>query len=134
GNPVRDIASARGRLRLLSIGAAAPLPRASRLDMPRAIWKGSISFGLVQIPVGLHSAEQRDELKLSMLDKHDLAPVGYRRYNKNTGEEIEWKDIVKGYAIDDDQYVILTPEDLAHANPEATGTIDIVAFVDRYAI
>lgn len=118
----------------MSIGALRASPRLSRLDMPRAIWKGSISFGLVQIPVGLHSAEQRDELKLTLLDKHDMAPVGYRRYNKTTGEEVEWKDIVKGYAVDDEKYVILTPEDLQHANPEATQTIDIVAFVDRHAI
>ena len=65
--------------------------------MSRAIWKGAISFGLVNIPVELHSAEQRDELSFDLLDRRDLSPVGYRRYNKATGKEVAWQDIVKGY-------------------------------------
>jgi DNA end-binding protein Ku len=99
--------------------------------MARAIWKGSISFGLVQIPVGLYTAEQREELSLSLLDKHDLAPVGYERVNRRTGSKVEWKDIVKGYQYRKGKYVVVTDEDIRNANVRATQTIDIIAFVDQ---
>ncbi|MET0591530.1 MAG: Ku protein [Polyangiaceae bacterium] len=102
--------------------------------MARAIWKGSISFGLVQIPVGLYTAEQREELSLTMLDKHDLSPVGYERINRKTGEKVEWKDIVKGYAYQKGKYVVVTDEDIRNANVRATQTVDILAFVDRSEI
>jgi DNA end-binding protein Ku len=102
--------------------------------MARAIWKGSISFGLVQIPVGLYTAEQRDELSLTMLDKHDLSPVGYERVNRRTGAKVEWKDIVKGYAYQKGKYVVVTDEDIRNANVRATQMIDILAFVDRSEI
>lgn len=102
--------------------------------MARALWKGSISFGLVQIPVGLYTAEQRDELSLTMLDKNDLSPVGYERINRRTGEKVEWKDIVKGYAYQKGKYVVVTDEDIRKANVRATQTIDILAFVDRSEI
>lgn len=98
--------------------------------MAHAIWKGSISFGLVEIPVGLYSAETGDELKLHMLDKRDHAPIGYTRINKTTGEPVEWEQIVKGYELDDGRVVVLTDEELKSANPEATETVDIVQFVD----
>ena len=65
--------------------------------MPRALWKGAISFGLVNIPVELYPAEERKGFAFSMLDKRDLAPVGYKRFNKMTGKEVEWGDIIKGY-------------------------------------
>ncbi|MBV6322610.1 Ku protein [Duganella violaceipulchra] len=96
----------------------------------RALWKGAISFGLVHIPVELYSAVQEHELDLTMLDRRDFSPVGYKRYNKNTGKEVTWDDIVKGYEYEDHEYVVLSDEDLKRANPEATGTIDIQAFVD----
>jgi DNA end-binding protein Ku len=99
--------------------------------MPRAIWNGSISFGLVQIPVGLHTAEQQDELSLTLLDRHDMAPVGYQRVNKQTGAEVDWNDVVKGYEYERGQYVVLTDADFKAANVEATQTIDIVAFVEQ---
>lgn len=99
--------------------------------MARAIWKGSISFGLVQIPIGLYTAEKRDELSLSLLDRHDLAPVGNERVNRRTGAKIEWKDVVKGYAYQKGKYVVVTDEDIRNANVRATQTIDILAFVDR---
>jgi DNA end-binding protein Ku len=99
-------------------------------SMPRPIWNGSISFGLVQIPVGLYPAEQQDELSLTLLDRHDMAPVGYDRINKQTGAKVDWKDIVKGYEYGKNEYVVLTDEDLKAANVEATQTIDIAAFVD----
>ncbi len=99
--------------------------------MARAIWKGSISFGLVEIPVGLYAAESRDEVGFTMLDKRDFSPVGYKRYNKATGEEIAWGEIVKGYEYDPGEYVLMTDEDLKAAAPKKTQTIDIVGFVDR---
>ncbi|HYG32587.1 MAG TPA: Ku protein [Methylophilaceae bacterium] len=98
--------------------------------MPRAIWKGAISFGLVHIPVELYPAESQKGLDLDMLDRRDFAPVGYKRYNKETGKDIDWNDIVKGYEYEKGQYVVLSDEDLKRANVEATQTIDIVNFVD----
>jgi DNA end-binding protein Ku len=96
----------------------------------RAMWKGAISFGLVHIPVELYSAVQTHELDLTMLDRRDFSPVGYKRYNKKTGKDVTWDDIVKGYEYEEDEYVVLSDEDLKRANVEATGTIDIQAFVD----
>jgi DNA end-binding protein Ku len=98
--------------------------------MQRTLWKGAISFGLVHIPVHLHSAEKRHELDLSMLDKRDFAPIGYKRINKETGKEVEWDNIVKAYEYESDQYVVLSDEDLKRANVKATQTIDILTFVD----
>ena len=99
--------------------------------MPRGLWKGAISFGLVNVPVELFSAEKRStELDLTMLDRRDLAPVGYKRYNKATGEDVPWSEIVKGYEYEDGKYVVLSEEDFRRANVEATKTVDIQAFVD----
>jgi DNA end-binding protein Ku len=102
--------------------------------MARAIWKGAISFGLVHIPVELYPAESRQGLDLDMLDKRDFAPVGYKRYNKETGEDIGWNDIVKGYQYEKGQYVVVTEEDLKRANVEATQTIDILSFTEAQEI
>jgi DNA end-binding protein Ku len=99
--------------------------------MPRSLWKGAISFGLVNVPIELHSAKkQAAELDMTMLDKRDLAPVGYKRVNKATGKEVAWGDVVKGYEYKDDKYVVLSDEDFRRANPEASRTIDILAFVE----
>jgi len=99
--------------------------------MPRGLWKGAISFGLVNVPVELFSAEKRStELDLTMLDKRDLAPVGYKRYNKASGEDVPWSEIVKGYEYEDGKYVVLSEEDFRRANVEASKTVDIQAFVD----
>lgn len=103
--------------------------------MPRGLWKGAISFGLVNVPVELFSAEKRStELDLTMLDKRDFAPVGYKRYNKASGKEVPWNEIVKGYEYRDGKYVVLSDEDFRRANVEASKTVDIQAFVDRDAI
>ena len=103
--------------------------------MARGLWKGAISFGLVNVPVELHSAKKRSaELDMTMLDKRDLAPVGYKRVNKETGKEVAWGDVVKGYEYKDDKYVVLSQEDFRRANPEASKTVDIHAFVDAEAI
>ena len=99
--------------------------------MQRSLWKGAISFGLVHIPVQMFSAEDKSRaLDLTMLDKRDFAPIGYKRVNKDTGREVDWDDIVKGYEYEKEHFVVLSPEDLRRANVEATQTIDIMAFVD----
>jgi DNA end-binding protein Ku len=97
--------------------------------MPRELWKGAIRFGLVHIPVSLYPAEQADELSFTMLDKRDLQPVGYKRYNKSTGDEVAFEDIVKGYEYEDGRYVTLDKDDFKRANVEATQTVDIIGFI-----
>ncbi len=98
--------------------------------MARALWKGAISFGLVHIPVELYSAVKEHELDLSMLDRRDFAPIGFKRYNKSSGQEVAWDNIIKGYEYADGEYVVLSDEDLKRANVKATQTVDILAFVD----
>src|SRR5207249_2079803 len=103
--------------------------------MARGLWKGAISFGLVNVPVELYSAQKLSaELDLTMPYKRDLAPVGYKRVNKATGKEVPWDDVVKGYEYQDDKYVVLSEEDFRRANPEASKTVDILAFVDLHDI
>lgn len=103
--------------------------------MARALWKGSISFGLVNIPVGLYSAEQRDEgLSFAQLDRRSMSPIGYRRYNKKTGDEVPWEEIVRGYEYESGRYVVLSDEDFKRANPKASRTVEILDFVDAEEI
>src|ERR1044071_3207289 len=102
--------------------------------MPRALWKGAISFGLVHIPVSLYPASRSEGLSFDMIDKRDFAPVGYKRYNKKTGEEIAYENIVKGYEFEKGEYVVVTDEDFKQANVEATQTVDIVAFVEAASV
>src|ERR1700687_6161857 len=96
-----------------------------RNAMPRELWKGAIRFGLVHIPVSLYPAEQRQELSLTMLDKRDLQPIGYKRVNKSTGDEVPYERIVKGYEHEDGRYVTLEAEDFKRANVQASRTADI---------
>jgi DNA end-binding protein Ku len=98
--------------------------------MPRAIWKGSISFGLVNIPVGLYSAEKRDEVHFNLLDRRNMAPIHYQRINSETGKEVPWEDTVRGYQFEEGRYVVLSDADLARADPAATQTVDITDFVE----
>jgi DNA end-binding protein Ku len=100
------------------------------MHMARAIWTGTVGFGLVQIPVGLHTAEDRAELEMTLLDKRDFSPVGYERVNKKTGKQVDWENVVKGYEHGDGQYVVLTEQDFEEANVEATRQIDILDFVN----
>ena len=102
--------------------------------MARAIWTGTVGFGLVQIPVGLHTAEDRAELEMTMLDKRNFSPVGYERVNKKTGKEVAWENIVKGYQHSDGQFVVLSDQDFEEANVEATKQVDILDFVDASEI
>jgi DNA end-binding protein Ku len=97
--------------------------------MPRAIWKGTISFGLVTIPVGLFSAVAQRELSFHLLDSRDLSPVRNKRVNENTGEEVPWEAIVKGFELEDGRWVTLSDEDFSAANVKATRTIDVLGAV-----
>ncbi len=97
--------------------------------MARAIWKGTISFGLVTIPVGLFSAVAPRELSFHLLDSRDLSPVRNKRVNEATGEEVPWESIVKGWQLEDGRWVTLTDGDFAAANVKATRTIDVLGAV-----
>jgi len=100
----------------------------------RSFWKGSITFGLVNIPVTLYSAESKQKLSFRLLDKRDFSPVRYQRVNEKSGKQVPWDDIVKGYEYEKDEYVVLGDADFERANVEATHTIEIVEFVDAAAI
>ena len=96
--------------------------------MPRALWKGAISFGLIYVPVELHTASKENALPLHMLDSRDFSPVGYKRINKKTGKEVDWPHIVKGYEYKKGEFVALTDADFKHANVKASETIQIDTF------
>ena len=97
----------------------------------RPVWKGAISFGLVNIPVDLVSAEQKNDLKFNLIDSRDESRIRYERVNEETGEEVPWDQIVKAFEFSDDNYVIVTDEDFARADVKATKTIDIETFIER---
>jgi DNA end-binding protein Ku len=98
--------------------------------MPRAIWSGAISFGLVNIPVKLYSAVSRKTVRFHQLDGEDNQRIAQKRVNPRTGEEVPYENLVKGYEIGPDRYVVITPEELDGLAPEKTRTIDIEDFVD----
>ena len=102
--------------------------------MARAIWKGSISFGLVNIPIALYPATRREELKFRLLRESDLSPVNYKRVAEKDGKEVPWNQIVKGYEYEKGKYVILKDEDFQRVDLEATQTVDIQDFVDQEEI
>jgi DNA end-binding protein Ku len=102
--------------------------------MARAIWKGSISFGLVNIPIALYPATRREELKFRLLRKGDLSPVNYKRVAEKDGKEVSWDQIVKGYEYEKGKYVVLKDEDFERVDLEATQTVDIQDFVDQEEI
>lgn len=99
----------------------------------RAIWTGAIGFGLVNIPVKIYSATQSSTLDLDMLDKKDLANIKFQRVNANTGKEVAWENIVRGFKIED-KYVVLSDTDFEKASPEKNKMIEIAEFVDEDAI
>jgi DNA end-binding protein Ku len=96
----------------------------------RAVWKGSITFGLVNIPVALQNASRTEELKFKLLRRSDLSPVNYKRVAQVDGREVPWNEIVKGYEYEKGKYVVLKEEDFQRVDLEATDTIDIVDFVE----
>lgn len=97
--------------------------------MPRAIWKGAITFGLVHVPVTLYPASQQVGIDFDWLDKRSMDPVGYKRINKRTGKEIQSKDIAKGIQQEDGDYVVLSDDQIKAAYPKSTQTIEIESFV-----
>jgi DNA end-binding protein Ku len=96
----------------------------------RAIWKGSISFGLVNIPIALYPATRREDLKFRLLRESDLSPVNYKRVAEKDGKEVPWDKIVKGYEYEKGKFVILSDKDFQRVDLEATQTVDIQDFVD----
>ena len=99
--------------------------------MARAIWKGSLSFGLVEIPVALHSVEKPDEIKFTLLEKEKLTPVHYKRVSGDRNAEVPWDDVVRGYEHKKGHYVVLSDQDLKRANVQATQTVQVLHFVDQ---
>ena len=96
----------------------------------RAIWKGSISFGLVNIPIALYPATRKEELKFRLLRAKDLSPVSYKRVAQKDGKEVPWDEIVKGYEYEKGKFVVLNEKDFQRVDLEATQTVDIQDFVD----
>lgn len=98
----------------------------------RPIWNGSISFGLINIPVRLYSGtNQREGIDLDMLHKTDHSPIRYARICQKDGDEVPWDDIVKGYKYNEDDYIVLTPKDLDSLDAEKSQTVDILQFVNE---
>jgi len=102
--------------------------------MSRALWKGAVSFGLIFVPVEVHTAAKDKSLPLHMLDSRDFAPVGYHRVNKRTGQEVDWSHIIKGYEYKKNQFVALAEADFKRANVKASETIDIDTFCEAAEI
>ena len=96
----------------------------------RAIWKGSISFGLVNIPIALYPATRKEELKFRLLRAKDLSPVNYKRVAAKDGKEVPWDEIVKGYEYEKGKFIVLNEKDFQRVDLEATQTVDIQDFVD----
>jgi DNA end-binding protein Ku len=97
----------------------------------RAIWKGAISFGLVNIPIALYPATRREDLKFHLLRKTDLSPINYKRVAEADAKEVPWDQIVKGYEYEKDKYVVVEDEDFKRADVKASQTVDIIGFVSQ---
>ncbi|MDQ3228152.1 MAG: Ku protein [Pseudomonadota bacterium] len=97
--------------------------------MARPVWSGTLSFGLLNIPVSLMSGEKRTDISFRMLDARNKAPIRYERVNAETGEEVPWKDIVKAFEYDKGSYVVLEQDDIKSAAPESHNTIEVETFV-----
>jgi DNA end-binding protein Ku len=102
--------------------------------MARPVWSGTLSFGLLNIPVSLMSGERRTDISFRMLDARNNAPIKYERINAETGEEVPWKEIVKAFEYDKGSYVVLEPEDIKSAAPESHDAIEVEGFIDADAI
>ena len=98
--------------------------------MARPTWSGTISFGLVSVPVRMFSATESKELRFHFLDKRDLAPIGYEKVRRDTGEHVDSEDVIRGFEVEKDRYVPLEDEDLDRLDIELTHSIDICDFVD----
>src|ERR687889_773186 len=98
--------------------------------MPRSIWSGAISFGLVNVPVKLYSSVSRKTVRFHQLNKETGHRIAQKRVDAVTNDEVPFEDIVKGYELGKDRYVVITPEELEALDPEKSRTIDIEDFVD----
>src|SRR5690606_25042958 len=107
-----------------------PLSATQELLMARPIWTGTLSFGLLNIPVSLMAGERRTDISLRMLDSRDKTPIRYERVNATTGEEVAWKDIIKAFEYDKGSYVVLEPEDIRSAAPESHDAIEVESFIE----
>lgn len=96
----------------------------------RTLWRGAITFGLVHIPLGLHTASIEQGVDFDWLDKRSMGPVGYKRINKKTGKEITTENIVKGVQYEDGKYVVISPDEISAVYPRTTQTIEIQRFID----
>jgi DNA end-binding protein Ku len=105
-------------------------PAALHFNIMRAIWKGSISFSLINIPIALYPATRREELKFRLLRAKDMSPVNYKRVAEADGKEVPWEQIVKGYEYEKGKFVVLKDEDFKRADIEATQSVDILDFVE----
>src|SRR5436190_1462876 len=99
----------------------------------KSIWTGSITFGLINIPIKLFSAIKESNLEMDMLDKKDFSNIKFKRVNENTGKEVAYADIVKGYKLDN-RYVVLEDSDFEAAEAEKTKTVELMSFVDEKEI
>ena len=99
--------------------------------MARPIWTGTLSFGLLNIPVSLMSGERKVDISFRMLDSRDRKPIRFERVNAETGEEVPWKDIVKAFEYDKGSYVVVEKDDIASAAPQTHESVEVEAFVDR---
>lgn len=97
----------------------------------RPIWKGYITFGLVNIPVILYSAEKKSDIQFKLVDSRDKAQIHYLRVNEQTGEEVPWSDVAKGYEFDDHDFILVRDEDMKEIAGEHTKSVDIQAFVNQ---
>jgi DNA end-binding protein Ku len=98
--------------------------------MARPVWKGHISFGLVNVPIVLYSGERRADLSFQLIDSRNAAKIHYERVNEDTGEEVPWDKVVKGFEYESGNYVLLSEGEMENASPELTRTIEIEQFVD----
>ncbi|MCZ6915037.1 MAG: Ku protein [Rickettsia endosymbiont of Ixodes persulcatus] len=102
--------------------------------MTRPIWKGYITFGLVNIPITLYSAEKKFDIQLKLIDSRDKAKIHYMRINEHTGEEVAWSDVAKGYEYEKNNYILLKEADIKAIAGEHSKTIDIANFVDKNSL
>ncbi|MET0289983.1 MAG: Ku protein [Pseudoxanthomonas sp.] len=102
--------------------------------MARPIWSGTLSFGLLNVPVSLMSGERKVDLHFRMLDSRDKKPIRFERVNADTGEEVPWKDIIKAFEYDKGNYVVVDEEDIRAAAPDIHETVEVETFVDADAI
>ncbi len=102
--------------------------------MARPIWTGTLSFGLLNVPVSLMSGERKVDLQFRMLDSRDRKPIRFERVNADTGEEVPWKEIVKAYEYDKGSYVVLEEDDIRSAAPESHEAVEVETFVDAASI